>query len=220
MKQVCLIKSISLQVTFVASPEDNGSQLRCEAMNEAVTKPVYNTITIELLPESTTTTSTTTTTMATKTTTTTTNPSEDPEESSSSEEDSYEYNYDEYDKEYYYEYPNQIVPTEDDLQNPAFMHPELSNVAIFTGKVDLKAEIAKSQDQEDPLRFEEKFDANFVHKTDKNSLEVDEAKWKKNKVHENEVYPKDAPYKASHSGSSMIVICSTLVFLPLILNRL
>ena len=45
-------------MTFVAGPEDNGSELRCEATNSAVTKPVSETITIELLPESTTSTST------------------------------------------------------------------------------------------------------------------------------------------------------------------
>ena len=46
-------------------PEDDGSQLRCEAVNEAVSKPVYNTITIELMPSPTTTSTTTTTTMTT-----------------------------------------------------------------------------------------------------------------------------------------------------------
>ena len=48
-------------------PEDDGSQLRCEAVNEAVSKPIYNTITIELMPSPTTTTSTTTTTTMTTT---------------------------------------------------------------------------------------------------------------------------------------------------------
>ena len=44
------------QVTFTAGPEDNGSELRCEATNSAVSKPVSETITIELLPETTSTT--------------------------------------------------------------------------------------------------------------------------------------------------------------------
>ena len=57
--------SIIFQVTFVPKPEDDGSQLRCEAVNEAVSKPVYNTITIELMPSPTTTSTTTTTTMTT-----------------------------------------------------------------------------------------------------------------------------------------------------------
>jgi hypothetical protein len=43
---------VKAEVTFVAKPEDNGSELRCEATNSAVTKPVSETITIELLPES------------------------------------------------------------------------------------------------------------------------------------------------------------------------
>ena len=54
-------------------PEDDGSQLRCEAVNEAVSKPIYNTITIELMPSPTTTSttsSTTTTTMTTSSSTT------------------------------------------------------------------------------------------------------------------------------------------------------
>ena len=62
--------SIIFQVTFVPKPEDDGSQLRCEAVNEAVSKPVYNTITIELMPSPTTTTSTTTTTTMTTTSST------------------------------------------------------------------------------------------------------------------------------------------------------
>jgi hypothetical protein len=43
---------VKAEVTFVAKPEDNGSELRCEATNSASSKPVSETITIELLPES------------------------------------------------------------------------------------------------------------------------------------------------------------------------
>jgi hypothetical protein len=50
------ISLIYFQVTFTAGPEDNGSELRCEATNSAVSKPVSETITIELLPETTSTT--------------------------------------------------------------------------------------------------------------------------------------------------------------------
>merc|ERR1719225_372364 len=42
---------VKAEVTIVAKPEDNGSEFRCEATNSAVTKPVSETITIELLPE-------------------------------------------------------------------------------------------------------------------------------------------------------------------------
>merc|ERR1712241_330817 len=42
---------VKAEVTIVAKPEDNGSELRCEATNSAVAKPVSETITIELLPE-------------------------------------------------------------------------------------------------------------------------------------------------------------------------
>ena len=44
----------NFQVTLKFGQEDNGSELRCEATNSAVSKPVSETITIELLPESTT----------------------------------------------------------------------------------------------------------------------------------------------------------------------
>jgi len=54
---------VKAEVTFTAGPEDNGSELRCEATNSAVSKPVSETIIIELLPE---TTSTTTTESVTK----------------------------------------------------------------------------------------------------------------------------------------------------------
>ena len=57
------ISLIYFQVTFTAGPEDNGSELRCEATNSVVSKPVSETIIIELLPE---TTSTTTTESVTK----------------------------------------------------------------------------------------------------------------------------------------------------------
>ena len=47
------VSLIYLQVTFTAGPGDNGCELRCEATNSAVSKPVSETITIELLPETT-----------------------------------------------------------------------------------------------------------------------------------------------------------------------
>jgi hypothetical protein len=53
----------------VPQPEDSGSELRCEAINEAVTHPVFNIITIDV---ATTTTATTTTSTTTTTTTTAT----------------------------------------------------------------------------------------------------------------------------------------------------
>jgi len=45
---------VKAEVTFVAKPEDTGSEFRCEATNSAATKPVSETIIIELLSESTT----------------------------------------------------------------------------------------------------------------------------------------------------------------------
>jgi len=54
---------VKAEVTFTAGPEDNGSELRCEATNSVVSKPVSESIIIELLPE---TTSTTTTESVTK----------------------------------------------------------------------------------------------------------------------------------------------------------
>ena len=47
------VSLIYFQVTFTAGPGDNGCELRCEATNSAVSKPVSETITIELLPETT-----------------------------------------------------------------------------------------------------------------------------------------------------------------------
>ena len=47
------VSLIYFQVTYTAVPEDNGRELRCEATNSAVSKPVSETITIELLPETT-----------------------------------------------------------------------------------------------------------------------------------------------------------------------
>ena len=47
------VSLIYFQVTFTAGPEDNGCELRCEATNSAVSKPVSETIIIELLPETT-----------------------------------------------------------------------------------------------------------------------------------------------------------------------
>lgn len=187
------------QVTFVARPEDNGSQLRCEAINEAVTKPVYNTITIELLPEST-----------TKTPMTSTTPSldypvyseeNDNDLTESDNEDYYDYN----DEDYMYEYPDsKSIPTDD----PAFMHPELTNKALFMGKIP----------SDIPQRVDEKLD-HFVHKTDKNPLQIDEAKWKKSaKVHENEVYPKDAPYR-SHNSCNRLHAELFLAMMAFILPR-
>jgi hypothetical protein len=42
---------VKAEVTYTAVPEDNGRELRCEATNSAVSKPVSETIIIELLPE-------------------------------------------------------------------------------------------------------------------------------------------------------------------------
>jgi hypothetical protein len=52
----------------VPQPEDSGSELRCEAINEAVTHPVFNIITIDVATTTTTTTTTSTTTTTTATT--------------------------------------------------------------------------------------------------------------------------------------------------------
>jgi len=60
---------VTAEITFVPQPEDSGSELRCEAINEAVTHPVFNIITIDV---ATTTTTTTTTTPPPTTTATTT----------------------------------------------------------------------------------------------------------------------------------------------------
>ena len=57
---------MTAEITFVPQPEDSGSELRCEAINEAVTHPVFNIITIDVA--TTTTTTTPTTTAATTTT--------------------------------------------------------------------------------------------------------------------------------------------------------
>jgi 23S rRNA U2552 (ribose-2'-O)-methylase RlmE/FtsJ len=54
----------------VPQPEDSGSELRCEAINEAVTHPVFNIITIDVATTTTTTTTTSTTTTTTTTATT------------------------------------------------------------------------------------------------------------------------------------------------------
>ena len=70
--------------------------------------------------------------------------------------------------------------------------------------------------QEEPVRVEETFEDNFVHsKTDKSHVEIEETAWKKQakKGHENEVYPKDAPYRAS---ASRLSICSVLILLVLV----
>ena len=62
---------MTAEITFVPQPEDSGSQLRCEAINEAVDRPVVNVITIDVATTTTSTTTTTTTTTTSTTTTTT-----------------------------------------------------------------------------------------------------------------------------------------------------
>ena len=78
-----------------------------------------NTVLIEIPLE----TSTTTVTTSTTTTTTTTATNDDDDEYYDDDEDEYEgYN----DADYYYQYPDQVYPTEELLKDPNFMHPELS----------------------------------------------------------------------------------------------
>ena len=70
------------------------------------------------------------------------------------------------------------------------------NVDIFSGTITLPK-------QETPKRPQESLKENFVHNSDKSHMELDETKWRKTKVHENEVYPKDAPYTSAGSELSV-----------------
>ena len=64
-----------------------------------------------------------TTTVTTSTTTTTTTTANNDDEYYDDDKDDYEgYN----DADYYYQYPDQVYPTEELLKDPNFMHPELS----------------------------------------------------------------------------------------------
>lgn len=180
--------------------------MRCEAVSEAVIKPVFTSVTIDLAD-------------ATSTTSSTSPSAEIPDEPSvvveepldnnklESEASAEEEDYEEYDDEnYYYQYPEFQV-TEEVLKDPAYMHPELTQSAIFSGKI----EINKPKPVEEPQR-PVNFNNFFVpHNSDKSQVvEVDENKWRKNmpKVHENEVYPKDAPYTAA---SSKLMTSSTFL---------
>lgn len=87
-------------------PEDNGSELRCEATNSAVTKPVSETITIELLPESTT--------------------AKQEYETKTSEAEHVDYDYDHNDDYYTYDSMN-------DIDSP-YKHPNIQT-NILTGAI-------------------------------------------------------------------------------------
>jgi len=192
---------VKAEVTFVPKPEDDGSQLRCEAVNEAVSKPVYNTITIELMPSPTTTTSTTTTT--TMTTTSSTNEMEIIDENTvqqAATDIDYE-NYDYYDDDIFDSYPTDPSMSSD----PEFTHPELENIPFFTGKIPFPPTT------QEPIRVQSVDDNLVVHKSDKTQMEIEEANWKKN---QNEVFPKDAPY--TQSASKTVNSVSFCVLLSII----
>jgi hypothetical protein len=184
---------VKAEVTFVAKPEDNGSELRCEATNSAVTKPVSETITIELLPES---------------TTTSTEPiisrfedfqtSESKIETATPEEDDEYYNYDESD-EYYSNIINEV-----DATNHPFAHPEeIDYPTIFGGKRKV------NEIDELPQRPETHNTGKHTHKL-KETPEVS---------HQNEVYPQRIKHKAVplHGSSpatlSLSFSCLLLAFL-------
>ena len=136
-------------------PEDDGSQLRCEAVNEAVSKPVYNTITIELMPS---------TTVSTTTTTKSTTEMEIIDGNTI------------LDNDYYYseEYDDELYSTDPSYTDPQFTHPELTD-PLFHGKIRLPT-------TQEPIRVQS-VDDNSVHKIDKKSqMQIDEAKYSENEV--------------------------------------
>jgi hypothetical protein len=222
------------QITFVPRLEDNGSQLRCEAINDAVSKPVVNMITLDVESEFTSTTVKPVETElpdydqtdiedddydyeSNKLDTTKDNNNNNNKDKDNDNDEYEDYN----DEDYYYEYPDNVDhSTEDILTDPAFIHPELINEAIFSGKIDF------NQLQEPPIRSEhgEKNDI-FGHKTEKKHHVVvpepeTDTTWyakKNNKNHhrgsENEVYPKDAPYTqdATKSGGNWLILSIIMV---------
>ena len=174
------------QITFVPQPENNGSELRCEAFNKAMDEPVFQAITIDVASKSDTKSTTTTTTTeeyyiyeyeADKTTT------EDPLETNSiydylegqkdvnqivhepKEEDTEYYE----NEEYQYEYPE-----EDEFDEQMLIHPELTNEMIFQHKIL------------PPTEYDDE------RGTSKKTKSVNG----NNKAF-NEVYPKDSPYTQS-----------------------
>ena len=105
-------------------------------------------------------------------------------------------NYDYYDDDYL----EDLYPTKDTV----FTHPELKNEPLFTGKITIPT-------TQEPIRVQSQ-DDNFVHKSDKAQIEIEEAKWKKN---QNEVFPKDAPYTQSASSTKVSLMSFSCIMLSI-----
>ena len=114
-------------------------------------------------------------------------------------------NYDNYnDDNYNYddEYLDELYPTQDSTQ---FTHPELKNELLFTGKIQIPT-------TQEPMRPNSQDFDNFVHKSDKAQIEIEETKWIKN---QNEVFPKDAPYTQSASSTKVSLMSFSCILLSI-----
>lgn len=188
---------VRAEVTFVPRTEDNGSELRCEAVNEAVNQPFVNSITIDVQDR-------VTTTEAASTTTEYEDVEANDLEATNNDLQYDEDDYEDYnDEDYMYEYPDDLLlPTEDSR----FLHPELENEAVFSSQ---------------PQRPEQDLETTF-HKSDKSKMpEIQIQTWHTHQKTSStkQVFPKDAPYTQTASSLNtnrhFLVACLTLTFLIL-----
>jgi hypothetical protein len=199
---------VKAEVTFTAGPEDNGCELRCEATNSAVSKPVSETITIELLPETTSTTTESVTkvekdVVAAVPVQIVKNSIEENTDSteigSNTPKDDYAY-YD--DDQYDYYTMNNIK------ESDPYAHPEDISTNILTGIISVDGE---------PQRPE-------TVQTETNKKTIKDKKPEIDESSINSVYPKDKPiyspsiYSGSNSPAMLSVSFSCLILAFLLHN--
>lgn len=193
---------VKAEVTFTAGPGDNGCELRCEATNSAVSKPVSETITIELLPE-TTSTSTESVTKVEKDVVAAVpvqivensieENTDSTEKGSNTPKDDYAY-YD--DDQYDYYSMNNIKEKSD-----PYAHPEDISTNILTGIISV-----------DPKRPE------TVQKETNNKAINDKKQEIPESSHPNSVYPKYGQIIGSNSPATLSVSFSCLILAFLLHN--
>jgi len=190
---------VKAEVTFTAGPGDNGCELRCEATNSAVSKPVSETITIELLPE-TTSTSTESVTKVEKDVVAVVpvqivknsieENTDSTEKGSNTPKDDYAY-YD--DDQYDYYSMNNIKEKSD-----PYAHPEDISTNILTGIISVDGNAKRSE---------------TVQKETNNKAINDKKQEIPESSHPNSVYPKTLQYSSSPATLSVSFSCLILAFL-------
>jgi|ERR1719418_75 len=199
---------VKAEVTFTAGPEDNGCELRCEATNSAVSKPVSETITIELLPETTSTTTESVTKVEKDVVAAVPEEivknsieenTDSTEKGSNTPKDDYAY-YD--DDQYDYYTMNNIK------ESDPYAHPEDISTNILTGIISVDGE---------PQRPE-------TVQTETNKKTIKDKKPEIDESSINSVYPKDKPiyspsiYSGSNSPAMLSVSFSCLILAFLLHN--